>query len=1151
MAWIILPGYRPDTSKPVEPVSAASPFNVSKVLGSSIPIVIGTGKVAGLPVIGGAETTRVITGYDQYPHSSDGALAAGGSGFDGALDSYPPGSKWTTGDAFSPTVDVPVYGTQQSAQLGYLLAFDPFGDGYELIRVEINDEVVYDAENGVGASENFRFDGGTQTAVDPITKSILGTKAGAWQRFAMIFLSGYVTDSAPTVKCVISNASTATPGDVELAWITDDVDSLASDGAGGGILSAAYDIADGIIYQILTANQAPGLTQAWLSALDVQTHVEIYRVPLADSDIYADGIPNALAMRGSGYVLVRLAVGSETTSPTRIYNASTGAIVAEWREASDQTIDWRCSMQVDGKYVFVGVNFDGSNWVDSFYAVADIAQATLSVSSDATFDIGMVVRGRTLAGSISFFVVGSAPGELGLVHELIFDGDQWTRTLAYTSAGTVYGIQFDPKTGYLIASVDEGGGTHRIAYVNPDTATLVDSFTGAQSYSGDGALNAYGYERYWAKPGFALFQRIGTNAVYLLNIDAKTFSLYATIPESDSFRVPSGIYDQNRQAWFYGRNDDVWTEHKLPNTIPGAMALEDIITKAMSLCKYTPEELTFDGFTGLSAYGLVIDADTNIRTVLQSGADIYGYSFTDTGSGFYFKKPGRDDAFALDAVLTTSDLVFGDSSDIESTDEASIRSVSRVELDYRSKEQGYDSRPASFQMPAINNSIRVAKYSSPWVLTDLDAKTFVTQKFFELQARLRDHTYSLVGQQKLLPGDVVSVPSGSITYAVQIESVDLNRDMSVDIQASDFQTSVQTTITPVTNVGFGNTVPATLQSQYIHLDIPLFRYADDLGGTGLRQYGVVASRGQAGWGGGVLYRGDTSAALTPLLSQAPHNGVIGVCVDVLNGPVDAFGTSDASTVTIRRTSGDTSLLIDKTEDQVLAGANLAFIGAAGRWEGVGYKTAVDNGDGTFTLSGFTIRGYRGTEVFAYDHQVGDRFVMIDASWLKSVTHPLTDLEESKFYKAIGLTQNPATGTVVPHSIIGAAETPYAPVNLVAGIGSPDGIDLSWDYRSRLATGLNPANHGEAYLRFEVDILDTDGVTVLRTLGQSPSFITTNAVHYASADVVTDFGADPPTELFFNVYMMSAVVGRGYAGRGHKFFSGIGEPMGLLLALTKA
>jgi hypothetical protein len=79
----------------------------------------------------------------------------------------------------------------------------------------------------------------------------------------------------------------------------------------------------------------------------------------------------------------------------------------------------------------------------------------------------------------------------------------------------------------------------------------------------------------------------------------------------------------------------------------------------------------------------------------------------------------------------------------------------------------------------------------PGVLTDLDAQTFVTQKFFELQARRRDHTYSLIGQPTLLPGDVVSVPSGSITYSVQIESVALNRDMSVDIQASDFQTSVR------------------------------------------------------------------------------------------------------------------------------------------------------------------------------------------------------------------------------------------------------------------------------------------------------------------------------------------------------------------------
>ncbi len=153
---------------------------------------------------------------------------------------------------------------------------------------------------------------------------------------------------------------------------------------------------------------------------------------------------------------------------------------------------------------------------------------------------------------------------------------------------------------------------------------------------------------------------------------------------------------------------------------------------------------------------------------------------------------------------------------------------------------------------------------------------------------------------------------------------------------------------------------------------------------------------------------------------------------------------------------------------------------------------------------------------------------------------MADLGDTKYYKAIGLTQNPATGTVSTHSIIGAAETPYAPVNLVADLASPDGIDLSWDYRSRLASGLNPANFGEAALAFEIDIYD--GATYKRTLTSM-----TGSVHYDSADVVTDFGSDPPpATLTFEVFMMSAldilvpgqarpVAGRGYRARRHYVF----------------
>src|SRR4029077_8453611 len=155
--------------------------------------------------------------------------------------------------------------------------------------------------------------------------------------------------------------------------------------------------------------------------------------------------------------------------------------------------------------------------------------------------------------------------------------------------------------------------------------------------------------------------------------------------------------------------------------------------------------------------------------------------------------------------------------------------------------------------------------------------------------------------------------------------------------------------------------------------------------------------------------------------------------------------------------------------------------------------------GTYTLSGFTLRGYRGSEVFCGRHELGDVFVMIAEGWLRKAEHPLADLGDSFSYKAPGRGQALAGVPATQHVITGAAETPYACVNLDATEGTPDGIDLTWDYRSRLTTGLNPTNFGEATLAFQVDIYAADGTTYKRTLTT-----TTNAVHYTHANVLTDF-----------------------------------------------
>jgi hypothetical protein len=1108
-----------DNTKLPEPVTAN--FSFSPVLGRQIPIVIGTGKVEGVPVIGGASTVTSVTGYTQVTLTTLQSLSDVG------------GVAWLNDDPFSRVALVPVQGASQVAAMGYVLAYDPFDLGYVLIRLEVNDEVVFDAEHGISATQKYRFYGGKQTSPDPITSKAIGANAGAWQNFAMVFLDGFPATSPPTVKAVLSNAASATGATAPIIW-TGQTPNTFADTTGW---YEAYDPTEGVIYHLFNYQDITGLTTVYLVVLDTQTLVERYRVPLDNSDIYAVPEPSTdvlqrpmiLAIRGTGHVLIRFSRPGEV-GYSRIYNAVTGAIVAEYQEPdTSTTLYWMAGTPFGSKYVFFGYNrfFSGDQHVH--FAVADITHGSLEVSEGAIPFREPGVWGRQINSTISFF---AATDDTSEVYEHIFNGDGWVSNLVYTDADAIEGLHFDPLTGYLVVTTD---GLN-VRYVNPDTGASVSTFSSGKNLFSTSAGERGGYERFWPRSGFALFvyQHGGTEDVVLLDIVAKTISTWSgTLPHGTEWL--GAIFDQNQGVYYAFYGDDHWTRYGLPSALPGSITLQSLITKAMFLVGYSSGELTFDGNFVSPAYGYVIGSDTNIRTVLQNVADIYTFSFSDTGDGYYFKRPERDASFALDDAITTADLVFGDTEAVKSEDDATIRTVARVELDYISREQGYNSRPASFAMPAINNSIRTERYTSPLTLSDLDAQTFVTEKFFDLQAKRRTHAFSLTGKPTFLPGDVLTVPSGEVTYTVQIDSVAMDRNLTAEIAAIEFQTKVSTTITAVSSVG-QELVPVNLATQYIHLDIPLFRYADDLEGTALRQYGVLAGRGQLNWSGGVLLMGDTASALASVLSQAPHQGVVGVCLDVLANPLDPFGTADTSTVTIRRTAGNGTLLVDKTEAEVLAGSNLAFVGRAGRWEGAGYKTVTDNGDGTYTLSGFAVRGYRGSEVYCSLHEVGDVFVMIDPTWLSSMSLPLADLYGTKFFEGVGAGQDPATGVVQKLAILGISETPYAPVNLNAAVASPNGLDLSCDYRSRLAAGLNPDNFGEAALAFEWDIYD--GATYKRTLTS-----TTNSVHYASADVAADFGSDPPAEITFDVFMMSALdilvpgqtrvgAGRGYKARGH-------------------
>ncbi|MFN3945197.1 MAG: phage tail protein [Allosphingosinicella sp.] len=157
-------------------------------------------------------------------------------------------------------------------------------------------------------------------------------------------------------------------------------------------------------------------------------------------------------------------------------------------------------------------------------------------------------------------------------------------------------------------------------------------------------------------------------------------------------------------------------------------------------------------------------------------------------------------------------------------------------------------------------------------------------------------------------------------------------------------------------------------------------------------------------------------------------------------------------------------LESRSDAALVAGANLALLGD----ELIQFGRAEPLGDGRFLLSRL-LRGRRGTEWAAHDHQAGEDFALIDARDIVLVEAPAESLGAEAWVRAAGR-GDPAPVSAV-RRIGGAALMPPAPVHLTAVKRDGD-IRLDWVRRSRQGYGWASGSGtplGEESERYEVTI----------------------------------------------------------------------------------
>ena len=291
-------------------------------------------------------------------------------------------------------------------------------------------------------------------------------------------------------------------------------------------------------------------------------------------------------------------------------------------------------------------------------------------------------------------------------------------------------------------------------------------------------------------------------------------------------------------------------------------------------------------------------------------------------------------------------------------------------------------------------------------------------------------------------------------------------------------------------------------TEIVALDLPPLRETDNDAG-----FFIAANPMDGGskWDGAVIYRSADAGANWTQVGIINAPGAIRGSV-VTAPPVVLHTTWDhTSSIVVELTTSAT--LSSATEAAVLAGANLAAVGAPGRWELVQFQVAEQDGPTTWILSEL-LRGRRGTEHHAM--LAGDDFVLLSGPGIARIPLETSQVGAPLLYRAVSI--GAAFVSAEPETITGegVALKPFSPVHITGTRDTSGDLTISWIRRDRLhqplRSGVSLPN-SEANEQYSIDILN-DEAEVVRTLTT-----TTPSVVYTADQQSIDFGAPvpPPVE----------------------------------------
>ncbi|MDI9847379.1 phage tail protein [Rhodoblastus sp. 17X3] len=593
------------------------------------------------------------------------------------------------------------------------------------------------------------------------------------------------------------------------------------------------------------------------------------------------------------------------------------------------------------------------------------------------------------------------------------------------------------------------------------------------------------------------------------------------------------------------------------------IALQEIIKDASMICGYSPTDIVCENIDDTVVGAILYDA-SDFRSFLSSVSAGTGFDIVQTPTNLVCKRVVTGPSLVINATIANGDIIdqqanvaggagslgiVQNNRSVTSTAFAGV-TLSRAsqlevpyafQINYIDAQRDYQYSTQSAKRPAFpirsTESVGISSVQLPLILSGSQAAGYAAKALY--RAWSQSVSQSLVLTRKWLvldPNDVVDLAFIDFDFKGKVTSTTIGADLSIAVTLANLWTDEGLTIpvdTPSLPPPFISTIDYTARA--IVIDCPLLFVGDDLAQAALRTYFVLwPTRPVYSWPGGSLYYSTDNVTFT-LANGASLKPTIGACLSALPD-ADPYRFDATSVLNVSFICGDPTALSNITRQAAFSGGNLAAIGAPGRWEIISFTTIAQNSDGSFAITGL-VRGLKGSEPMTGTHAVGDDFVLLNGAGLLAASIPLAAYNHTIYLKALGAGQTLSDVTAVStYTEYGRAEQPLAPAHLTAAVSGSD-IHLGWNRRDRLdlgivaGTGTVPLS--EAAEKYDVEILNAAGMSVLRTITDwTPSPTPSQSAvsyTYTNANIVADFGSmlTAGSQLSFNVYQKSAIVGRGF------------------------